>query len=61
MKKYIRYTLCVLCLLSLFTLGLWELVCGEKTERISNDENRMLEAFPALTGESFLSGSFADV
>lgn len=58
MKKYIRYTLCVLCLLSLFTLGLWELVCGEKTERISNDENRMLEAFPALTGESFLSGSF---
>ena len=58
MKKYIRYTLCVLCLLSLCTLGLWELVCGEKDERISTDENRMLQAFPALSGGSVLSGGF---
>lgn len=47
-----------LCLLSLFTLGIWELGFAEKESRMSQSENRMLQGFPAFSPAAVRSGEF---
>jgi len=48
------------CLLLLLVCGLGELLLVPKEERPSYTENRMLCAFPELTGESLSKGDFMD-
>lgn len=49
-----------LCMLALFCLGISLLLFANREESISRTENRTLQAFPALTGESFFSGVYMD-
>ena len=60
LKKRISFTVIYLCLLSLFTLGVCELLFVDKSERVSVSENRMLSAFPALSASSVADGGFMD-
>ncbi len=60
MKKSFSLITAYLCILSLLTLGAAMLLFAEKGERVSDTENRNLQAFPALTAESFFDGDFMD-
>ena len=60
MKRKISFAAAYLCLLSLLTLGCWELCFAPREERISQAENRMLRAFPSLTAGSLADGSFME-
>ncbi len=58
MKKRFSFICIYLCLLTLLCLGAAELLAPEKGERLSESENRMLAAFPALSAKSVADGSF---
>ena len=58
MKKPVSFICVYLCLLILACLGAAELMSGDKGERFSESENRMLSAFPELTAESLAGGEF---
>ena len=58
MKKRFSFVCIYLCLLSLLLLGAAELLAPDKGERLSESENRMLAAFPALSLQSVADGSF---
>lgn len=58
MKKKTEFVLSYLCLLLLLTLGVGTLLTADREERISNEENRMLQGFPPLTAQTVLDGSF---
>ena len=60
MKHRISFVIAYMCLLGLFTLGLAELLLGERDERPSLTENRMLQPFPELSGETLFSGAFTE-
>lgn len=61
MKRHTLRLICVyLCLLAAFTCGMAELLFADKNERPSYTENRMLQGFPALSGETVRSGAFMD-
>ena len=49
MKKRVSFVCIYLCLLTLLLLGAAELLAPDKGERLSESENRMLAAFPALS------------
>lgn len=58
MKKRVSFVLVYMCLLTLLLLGAAELLAPDKGERLSESENRMLAAFPALSVQSVADGSF---
>ncbi len=58
MKKRFSFVCIYLCLLTLLCLGAAELLAPDKGERLSESENRMLAAFPALSAQSVADGSF---
>ena len=58
MKKRVSFVCIYLCLLTLLLLGAAELLAPDKGERLSESENRMLAAFPALSLQSVSDGSF---
>ena len=58
MKKRFSFICIYLCLLTLLCLGAAELLAPDKSERLSESENRMLAAFPALSAKSVADGSF---
>ena len=60
MKHRVSFVLLYMCLLGLFTLGAAELLLADRAERPSLTENRMLQGFPELTGESLRSGAFTE-
>lgn len=60
MKRKISFAAAYLCLLSLLTLGCWELCFAPREERISQTENRMLRAFPSLTAAALADGSYME-
>lgn len=45
-----------LCLLAAFTCGICELALSEKDGKVSETENRMLQAFPEVTLDNVISG-----
>lgn len=59
MKK-LSLALMYLCLLAAFCCGISELLFVDKAPRPSEEENRMLSGFPALSAQSLLSGDFMD-
>ena len=58
MKKRFSFVCIYLCLLTLLVCGAAELLSPDKGERLSESENRMLAAFPALSAGSVADGSF---
>ena len=58
MKKRFSFVCIYLCLLTLLVCGAAELLSPDKGERLSESENRMLAAFPALSVSSVADGSF---
>ena len=58
MKKRFSFVCIYLCLLTLLVCGATELLSPDKGERLSESENRMLAAFPALSAGSVADGSF---
>ncbi|MBQ3481285.1 MAG: hypothetical protein IJH48_02970 [Oscillospiraceae bacterium] len=58
MKKRFSFVCIYLCLLTLLLCGAAELLAPDKGERLSESENRMLAAFPALSVKSVADGSF---
>lgn len=54
------FALRYLGLLSLLLIGLWILLFAPREERRSENENRMLRAFPVLSAETVASGEFMD-
>ena len=58
MKK-LSLALMYLCLLAAFCCGISELLFVDKAPRPSEEENRMLSGFPALSAQSLLSGDFS--
>ena len=58
LKKRFSFICIYLCLLTLFCIGAAELTIVDKNERLSESENRMLQAFPALSAKSVADGSF---
>ena len=56
----LRLAAVYLCLLTLFSLGMGELLLGGREARPSYTENRMLAAFPVLSFASLRDGSFMD-
>ena len=58
MKKRLSFVCVYLCLLTLLVLGAAELLSPDKEARLSESENRMLAAFPALSFRSVADGSF---
>ena len=60
MKHRSSLIIIYLCLLSLFTLGMAELLLTDKEERASMTENRMLQGFPQFSAQSILNGSFME-
>ncbi|MBO6014094.1 MAG: hypothetical protein J6P48_01365 [Oscillospiraceae bacterium] len=60
MKKTVAFISIYLCLLVLFSAGLFLLFTPEKTEVLSQDENRMLQGFPQFSLSSLLNGDYMD-
>ncbi|MBR6115336.1 MAG: hypothetical protein IKQ10_09200 [Oscillospiraceae bacterium] len=60
MKRPFSFAVAYLCLLSLLTLGVYELAFTDRGERLSQSENRILQPFPALSVSSVLSGRFME-
>lgn len=60
MKNKFSFVITYLCLLTLLTVGVGELLFAEKEAHQSHTENRMLQGFPELNRESFFSGAFMD-
>ena len=58
MKKRFSFVCIYLCLLTLLVCGAAELLSPDKGERLSESENRMLAAFPALSAGSVADGSY---
>ena len=58
MKKRFSFVCIYLCLLTLLVCGAAELLSPDKGERLSESENRMLAAFPALSVKTVADGSF---
>ena len=58
MKKRFSFVCIYLCLLTLLCLGAAELLAPDKSERLSESENRMLAAFPSFSLQSVADGSF---
>lgn len=56
MKDRLGLIAMYLCLLAAFTCGICELTFSEKDGKVSETENRMLQAFPEMTVENALSG-----
>ncbi len=60
MKHRFTFWLTYACIALFGSLGLLLLLFGKKDARPSDEENRMLAGFPALTGESLKSGEFME-
>ena len=56
MKDRLGLIAMYLCLLAAFTCGICELAFSEKDGKVSETENRMLQAFPEVTMENVFSG-----
>ena len=60
MKHRFTFWLTYACIALFGSLGLLLLLFGKKDARPSDEENRMLAGFPALSGESLKSGAFME-
>lgn len=60
MKHRFTFFLTYACIALFGSLGLLLLLFGKKDARPSDEENRMLAGFPALSGESLKSGAFME-
>lgn len=60
MKKYLRFAENYILLLASLTLGLFLLFFAPKEGGVSETENRMLQAFPMLSGTSLVSGEYME-
>ena len=60
MKHRFSFAVAYLCVLALFTLGVWELVFAPKESTLSAAENRMLQGFPEASVKSVADGSFME-
>lgn len=60
MKKYFRFAENYILLLASLTLGLYLLFLAPKEARVSESENRMLQAFPKVGAASLASGEYME-
>ncbi len=60
MKRPVSFAVTYICLLSLLTLGVYELAFTDRGERLSQTENRILQAFPEVSFRSIRTGTFME-